>query len=141
MQFAFAVLACALPVLTAAEPRHGTLRVVTTGHPSDEGQVLLALCATPEQLARKGSGDRFARAKPVDGRTELLITDLPAGDYAIKVFQDVNENRELDIGLFGPKEPYGFSNDARGSSGPPSWEAVRFHFDGTDQTVEIAMRE
>ena len=103
--------------------------------------MLLALCTTPEELASKGGGDRFARAEPVDGRAELVIPDLAAGDYAIKVFQDVNENRELDIGLLGPKEPYGFSNDARGRFGPPSWEAVRFHFDGTDRTVEIVMRE
>ena len=42
-----------------------------------------------------------------------------AGNYAIKVYQDSNNNGRLDTGLFGiPKEPSGISNwDGRGFPG------------------------
>lgn len=120
--------------------RRGPLRIVTHGHPSSDGVALLALCRSPEEFARKGGGSRFAKARPVRGRAEFLLTDVDAGEYAIKVFQDVNDNRELDMGLFGPEEAYGFSNDAAATFGPPSWEDARFLFDGAERTVEIAMR-
>ena len=48
------------------------------------------------------------------------------GISAITVFHDVNSNEVLDTSLFGfPKEPYGFSNNARGMFGPPEYEACK----------------
>lgn len=37
---------------------------------------------------------------------QFLFTNVPAGAYAISVFQDVNGNGKLDMGLFGPVEPW-----------------------------------
>ena len=49
--------------------------------------------------------------------------DLPSGNYAVGAFHDVNRNNQLDTNLFGiPKEQHGFSNDASGSFGPPSFD-------------------
>lgn len=44
---------------------------------------------------------------------------IPAGEYAIQVYQDTNNNRRLDFGLFGiPREPVGISNwNGRGIPG------------------------
>jgi uncharacterized protein (DUF2141 family) len=67
-----------------------------------------------------------------------LITGLPAGDYAVIVFHDVNGNGKLDKNAFGiPTEPYGFSNDAQGILGPPSFEDARVRLDGCGHTVAI----
>ncbi len=56
--------------------------------------------------------------------------ELEKGDYSISVFQDLNGNKELDSNLFGvPTEPYGFSNNARGSFGPPSFQACLLKLD------------
>jgi uncharacterized protein (DUF2141 family) len=41
--------------------------------------------------------------------------------------------------MFGPEEAYGFSNGARGTFGPPSWQDARFRFAGGDETVEITV--
>jgi len=35
--------------------------------------------------------------------------NVKSGKYAIRCFQDENDNGKLDKGLFGPTEPYGFS--------------------------------
>jgi uncharacterized protein (DUF2141 family) len=36
---------------------------------------------------------------------------LPYGEYAITMYQDANNNRQIDLGLFGiPKELFGMSN-------------------------------
>ncbi len=63
--------------------------------------------------------------------------DLPNGTYAIGIFVDTNYNNEMDRNFFGvPKEQYGFSNDAKGSFGPPSFKDASFTVSG-DMKLEI----
>ena len=57
----------------------------------------------------------------------LLFEDLPAGNYAISVFHDEDENGELSTNFLGiPKESYGASNNAPSRFGPPKWKDARF---------------
>lgn len=42
--------------------------------------------------------------------------------YSILVFHDKNNNKKIDLGFFGPLEPYGFSNDAIGFFAPPKYK-------------------
>lgn len=35
--------------------------------------------------------------------------NIPSGAYVIQVFQDTNGNGKFDMGMFGPKEPWGMS--------------------------------
>lgn len=70
------------------------------------------------------------------------FSDLPSGKYAIALFHDENQNNELDTGWFGiPKEGYGFSNDAQGKMGPPSYEAASFNLEeGKEKRISIKLR-
>ena len=57
--------------------------------------------------------------------------ELPMGTYAIGIFVDANYNNKMDRNFFGvPKEQYGFSNDAKGNFGPPSFKDASFNVDG-----------
>jgi uncharacterized protein (DUF2141 family) len=56
-----------------------------------------------------------------------VILRLPPGRYAVMAYHDRNGDMKLNtlpIGL--PTEPYGFSNDSRGTFGPPPWRAAVF---------------
>lgn len=65
---------------------------------------------------------------------------LPAGTYAISLFQDENENSKLDTAAFGiPTERFGFSNDAEGVMGPPSYDKCCFTF-ADNQTLVIHLK-
>ena len=56
-----------------------------------------------------------------------VFKNVPAGKYAIAVFQDINVDDKLNNNMFGaPKEPYGFSNNKYGMFGPPNFEDVSF---------------
>ena len=58
----------------------------------------------------------------------IIFENLKAGKYAFKYFHDENENKEIDTYWIGaPKEGYGFSNNARGMFGPPSFEKTVFY--------------
>ena len=53
--------------------------------------------------------------------------ELPNGTYAIGIFVDANYNNKMDRNLLGiPKEQFGFSNNAKGNFGPPSFEDASF---------------
>ena len=64
--------------------------------------------------------------------------DIPKGTYAMAVVHDENMNGKLDTNWLGiPTEGYGFSNDAKGLLGAPSFSAASFPYDG--QNLDMTM--
>lgn len=43
--------------------------------------------------------------------SKLTFNDLPKGEYAVTIYQDLNDNKELDKFFSIPIEPYGISNN------------------------------
>jgi uncharacterized protein (DUF2141 family) len=41
----------------------------------------------------------------------VIFPKLPAGEYAVTIFQDLNNNKTLDKVMSVPVEPYGLSNN------------------------------
>ena len=71
---------------------------------------------------------------------EIVFADLAPGTYGVSAFHDRDEDEELDTNLVGlPTEPYGFSNDARGSFGPPEFEDMSFSVGDEPVTIEITL--
>ncbi len=55
----------------------------------------------------------------------FLLQNIKPGQYVIACFQDENGNGKLDIGLFGPKEPWGvFNMKKKPIFGKPSYDDV-----------------
>jgi uncharacterized protein (DUF2141 family) len=76
-----------------------------------------------------------------DGVQSVDFTGLEPGTYAVSIIHDQNNNGELDSGMFHiPKEPYGFSNDAKGRMGPPGFDDCKFEYDGGLLEVQVTMR-
>lgn len=70
----------------------------------------------------------FKEVYPVTrtGTLEVGIPSLPAGDYAVACYHDVNGNGRIDKNLLGiPTEPYGFSNNARPRFRAPTWDEAK----------------
>ncbi len=66
--------------------------------------------------------------------------DIPPGTHAIAVIHDENSNGKLDTNWLGiPTEGYGFSNDAKGLLGPPSFPAASFLYDGRNLELTISL--
>ena len=61
------------------------------------------------------------------GSVVYTIKNVKTGKYTIAAYHDINKDEELNTNMVGiPKEPYGFSNDARGTFGPPSLKDQTF---------------
>jgi uncharacterized protein (DUF2141 family) len=75
------------------------------------------------------------------GTVQVVFKGLPAGDYAVSAFQDLNGNKKLDTnGLGIPIEPYGFSRGARGSNGPPVFADASFHLGEPARTESVNLK-
>jgi uncharacterized protein (DUF2141 family) len=81
------------------------------------GNIYIAIYSNEDDYKNEKRFLTFIK-EPVN-RTIVFTVDLPAGEYVIKVFQDVNNNGELDSNFFGiPKEPIGITNyNGRGKPG------------------------
>jgi len=66
--------------------------------------------------------------------------DLKKGVYAISLFVDSNDNKIIDKNLLGiPTEQYGFSNNATGFLGSPSYKDASFNL-VDDLNIKISLK-
>ncbi len=111
--------------------------------PAGGGQIRIAIYSSSEHFNQP----EFAISKqslPIASEGEMTSTiplePLPP-TIAIAAFQDVNENGKLDRNALGmPSERYGFSNDARGKVGPPSFDEALVALPEPGGELEIRIR-
>lgn len=69
----------------------------------------------------------------------IVISDLPAGSYALSVIHDENNNKKLDTMLGIPKEGFGFSNNPRIYFGPPDFEDAMINLE-SDLAIKVRLK-
>lgn len=73
--------------------------------------------------------------------TQTVFADLPPGRYAIAAYHDADDDGRLTTWAMGlPREAYGFSNNARGRFGPPSFESAAFSLGGGGARQSLTLR-
>jgi uncharacterized protein (DUF2141 family) len=118
----------------------GDLTIEVSGIIPDQGKVYIAVYDRPETFPATGKQLMGQVLAASDRHLTVRFTGLAPGRYAAVAFQDLNGNGRLDKNLFGiPREPYGFSNDAHRSGGPPSFAAAAFTL-GPDGATRIELR-
>jgi uncharacterized protein (DUF2141 family) len=65
---------------------------------------------------------------------------LAPGRYALKAFQDLNGNGKIDIGLFGPKEPWATYRPAHPRLRPPRFEEMAFDAPASVTNANLVMQ-
>lgn len=71
--------------------------------------------------------------KIVDNKSVVVLKDLKPGKYAFKYFHDENDDEKLNTNFVGmPKEGFGFSNNAKGTFGIPSFDKMIFEVTKSD---------
>lgn len=121
--------------------KRGTLVVKFNGMSSNDGKVIIALCNNDANYTDNKS-PFIGKSISIDKNTAIIeFEDLPFGEYAIKAFHDEDSNNDLNTNIIGiPIEDYGFSNNARGMFGPPSWEDAKFKLNDETKIVEIEIK-
>lgn len=77
---------------------------------------------------------------PKENTKEVKFTNLVTGEYAVAIFQDLNNNGKLDSGKFNiPKEPVGISNyGTKKVFSPPTYDKAKIKING-DTIVSIPL--
>lgn len=120
-----------------AEPP-ATLHIEVLGIKEIQGSIRVAVYDSHD--AFMGEEVVFSDGWKVVSNTLSGSILLNKGKYAISIFHDVNSDGELNTNIFGiPKEPFGFSNDAKGKFGPPSFEKAAFEVKEDKQKMSITL--
>jgi len=117
----------------------GTITIQIEKLNSNKGSVLVSLYNTKESFPDKAEkAVAKGKAAIVNGKAVLTFKDLPYGKYAAAILHDANNNIKMDFNVVGiPKEGYGFSNDAKGFMGPPSFEKAAFDLSQPQKNITI----
>jgi uncharacterized protein (DUF2141 family) len=127
-----ALLLCLIGLNAAAQDLTVEIRHVTP----NSGPVMVALYNKAEDFPATDKGLVGQAVDAQAGSAVAVFHDLAPGRYAVAVFQDLNRNGKLDKNFLGlPTEPYGFSNDARGSFGPPSFDVAAVDITTTPKII------
>ncbi len=87
-----------------------TLTINFSGFTPNEGTINI-IVISEENTKNKGSEPFFTDTFDATTADITYTMTMPEGYYFISVFQDLNENEELDLSLIRiPKEPIGMSN-------------------------------
>lgn len=149
MPFQAMIATCAVLLCTTAaaqdkpqsEPLTGDLQVVVVGFQSATGDVKIALSNSETNYTDPSQAFRGTSAAIEGDTATAIFANIPYGEYAVRVYHDANDNGKLDTNVLGiPKESYGFSNNARGTVGPATWEHAKFVLRGRRLTVEIRVK-
>ena len=133
-----------LPSLITISQTYAATAIIKVNNIEKKGEIHLAIY-DDEDVFENDNGEKGGAAKGIiQGVIENVkpgsVTytfELPDGTYAIGIFIDKNYNNKMDRNLFGvPKEQFGFSNNAKGNFGPPSFEDASFTVLG-DMKLEI----
>lgn len=134
-----AALTAALSLLALTNVQAADLNVEVAGIAEAKGEVMVALFNKSEGWLRKGVIASTATAAQV-GTVKVSFPNLAEGDYAVSVIHDLNSNKRLDSNAVGmPIEPYGFSNDAAGNFGPPTYDQAKFKFGPESKSITIKL--
>ena len=72
----------------------------------------------------------------------IVKLDIPFGSYVVSGFQDFDGNGVISGNFIGiPKEPFGFSNNAKGKFGPPKWDDAVFIFNEINQEITLKLEK
>jgi len=126
----FAAASIALPCHAA------DLTIRIEGVSGAAGDIKVAIFNAPDTFL--GKPLRSVAAPAHDGTVQLVVPDLPAGDYAFAVYHDANDNGKMDRNMMGmPTEDYAFSNNAMGKRGAPRYEDARIALPETGATATV----
>lgn len=106
----------------------GVVELTVTNVKSDVGNLYITVYDSKKAWLKEPvlSTEVLVAGNRVDDTVSTKL-DLPAGEYAISVHHDANDNQKMETTFIGlPKEPVGLSNNQVPRFGPPKFKKSKF---------------
>ena len=140
----FASLLLSAGLLGAARPATETqpVTVVVSSLVSTSSPVRLYFYNTREGFLKSGKW-AFSKSVNPEGKSQFsLPVELPQGEWAVAITQDMNNNNKVDKNFLGiPTEPYAFSNNIRPTVAAPDFNECKFTVSGPGRVVNIVLKD
>ncbi len=136
-----AAAACSVAaLLTAAAPAVAAdLTLNVSNIESTDGSMMIAVYDSKKGFDKK-STYRAINRRVEQAEMRVVLADMPAGEYAVMLFQDLDGNEKLDTNMLGiPKEPWSASLEGRSVFGPPAWSDVNFKIGEQNVSIKISL--
>ncbi|WBO83689.1 DUF2141 domain-containing protein [Hymenobacter yonginensis] len=129
--FAAGSLLAAAPASAGNPAGTSSITVVVSALASTQSVVKLYFYNLRDQFL-KPQGYVFKKAVLPAGQNQITLpVDLPNGEWAVAITQDMNNNDKLDKNFVGiPTEPFAFSNNVRPTLAPPDFNECKFTVSG-----------
>ncbi|WP_115622070.1 DUF2141 domain-containing protein [Chryseobacterium indoltheticum] len=102
---------------------------------SDKGSVYFGLYNKKRGFLNDGVTIANAKVKTTGNRVSYTFKNLPVGEYAVAVYQDVNNNGKCDRNMIGyPIEGFGFSRNYRPKLSAPNFDEVKIAINQSTRT-------
>jgi|688.fasta_scaffold1332539_1 uncharacterized protein (DUF2141 family) len=121
-----------------AQQSNAVIELSLTNQHSSAGKIYVAIYNSEQSF---GIPEKAYLTDIIEAKKPFLASiELKSGNYAIAVYQDINNNGKLDKNWVGiPTEPYGFSKDPLIRFGPPLYEDCQLHIQGKN-IISIRLR-
>lgn len=139
-KISFLVLCLVIPFSLFSGIKENSLTINITNLHNNNGHVLLSLFKDGKGFPDDADkAYRKVKLSIANKTSSVSFPGLPSGTYAIAILHDENDDQKMNTNMLGiPKEGYGFSNNAMGLFGPPSFSKASFNYSsGEARTVSI----
>ncbi len=121
----------------------GSLKITITDIESNDGNIKIALFDQSNSEGFLKELELAYQKKEVaikNKNTGVTFTDIPYGTYAVSLFQDKNNNDEIDRSQIGfPIEPYGVSGN-KFVIGLPKFNDCKFNINSSLKSINIILK-
>ncbi len=126
------IIFCALSLLVNQNTEPLTIEV--EGVSSSDVKLIASIFLKENYLSETPFKEIVCTLEP--NSNHITLPDMPDGEYSIFLFEDSNNNGELDLNFLGiPKEAFGFSQNPKLRFSAPSYEQTSFMKQGSNQIV------
>ncbi len=125
-------IGAAIGAATAAFGQSGnTISVDVTGLRNNNGDVRCGLYNSAATFPKSGQEFMGVQAGIANRQAKCVFNNVAPGLYAVALFHAEKGETRMRTGFFGqPEEGYGFSRNATGTMGPPSFNAAAYNYAG-----------
>ncbi len=136
LALAGAAAAYAVGIRQPAATGTATVTVTLGGVAGQNGALMGAICNKNSFL----KACQYFAVQPAAAGNVLKFPGVTPGSYAVMVYHDENMNGRLDKSANGmPQEGWGFSRNARGHYGPPTFDDARIDIKAGNNDVALDM--
>ena len=120
----------------------GDLIITVDGLKRHQGQICFSVFVRSKGFpSNKDSSLQAGCVKVTEASVKLNFKDLEAGNYAVAVFHDTNNDGALNRNLIGiPTEGFGFTNNPTIRTGPPKFNDSAVLVAGSSTNTRINLQ-